>query len=58
VAMRCDSDAKNSTMPSKQRTNLQKVLASLNTLRPKCGYQIPPNETQRVTFAEMTMSEV
>jgi predicted RNA-binding Zn-ribbon protein involved in translation (DUF1610 family) len=30
-----------------------KVLASLTTPCPKCGYAIPPNETQRVSFTEM-----
>jgi phage FluMu protein Com len=30
-----------------------KVMASLTTECPKCGYQIPPNETQRVSFTEM-----
>ena len=30
-----------------------KVMASLTTACPKCGYAIPPNETQRVSFTEM-----
>jgi hypothetical protein len=28
-----------------RRTNLGKILTSLNTPCPKCGYAIPPNET-------------
>lgn len=40
-------------MPRKLKINLEKVLASLNTLCPKCGYQIPPNETRRTSFTEM-----
>ena len=36
-----------------RKIDLAKVMASLNTLCPKCGYSIPPNETQRVTFTEM-----
>src|SRR5713226_8795230 len=30
-----------------------KVMASLTTRCPKCHYDIPPNETQRVSFTEM-----
>ena len=30
-----------------------KVMASLTTECPKCRYQIPPDETQRVSFTEM-----
>lgn len=40
-------------MPRKQKINLEKVKASLNTLCPNCGYSIPPNETQRTSFTEM-----
>jgi ribosomal protein S27AE len=36
-----------------RRINLEKIMASLTTLCPKCGYSIPPNETQRVSFTEM-----
>jgi predicted RNA-binding Zn-ribbon protein involved in translation (DUF1610 family) len=35
-------------MPSKQKINLEKVRASLNTLCPKCGYSIPPEKLYRV----------
>ena len=40
-------------MSEKQKINLEKVLASLNTLCTKCGYSIPPKEIQRVTFYEV-----
>jgi ribosomal protein S27AE len=36
-----------------RKIDLAKVLASLNTLCLKCGYSIPPNETQRLNFTEM-----
>jgi predicted RNA-binding Zn-ribbon protein involved in translation (DUF1610 family) len=36
-----------------RKIDLEKVMASLATPCPKCGYQIPPNETQRVSFTEM-----
>jgi len=35
-------------MPSKQKINLDKVKASLNTLCPKCGYSIPPEKLYRI----------
>jgi ribosomal protein S27AE len=35
-------------MPKKQKINLAKVLDSLNTACPKCGYSIPPNERTHV----------
>jgi predicted RNA-binding Zn-ribbon protein involved in translation (DUF1610 family) len=35
-------------MPSKQKINLEKVRASLNTLCPKCGYSIPPEKLYRI----------
>jgi hypothetical protein len=34
-----------------RKIDLAKVMASLNTLCPKCGYSIPPDES--VTFTEM-----
>lgn len=37
-------------MPKKQKINLAKVLASLNTTCPKCAYSIPPNERRHVDF--------
>lgn len=40
----------NPTMPSKQKINLEKVQASLNTLCLKCGYVIPPAEICRYDF--------
>jgi ribosomal protein S27AE len=36
-----------------RKIDLAKVMASLNTFCPKCGYSIPPNEAQRVSFTEM-----
>jgi len=35
-------------MPSKQKINLAKVLASLNTTCTQCGYSIPPDKLSRV----------
>lgn len=35
-------------MPKKQKINLAKVIASLNTPCSKCGYSIPPAERRRV----------
>jgi predicted RNA-binding Zn-ribbon protein involved in translation (DUF1610 family) len=40
-------------MPRKQKINLEKVLASLNTLCSKCGYSIPPAETCRLDTQRM-----
>jgi ribosomal protein S27AE len=40
-------------MPKKQKINLAKVLAALNTPCPKCGYSIPPGEKRRVDFEHM-----
>jgi ribosomal protein S27AE len=37
-------------MPKKQRINLAKVLAALNTPCPKCGHSIPPKERRHVDF--------
>jgi len=37
-------------MPAKQKINLGKVLASLNTACQKCGYLIPPEERRHVDF--------
>lgn len=36
-----------------RKIDLAKVLASLNTLCPKCGYSIPSKDIQRVSFTEM-----
>ncbi len=36
-----------------RKIDREKVMASLTTTCPKCGYDIPPNETQRVSFTEM-----
>lgn len=40
-------------MPSKQKINLEKVQAALNTLCPKCGYVIQPAEIRRYDFNTM-----
>jgi predicted RNA-binding Zn-ribbon protein involved in translation (DUF1610 family) len=37
-------------VPKKQRINLEKVLASLNTICTKCGYSIPPDERCAIDF--------
>ena len=36
--------------PRKQKLNLAKVLASLDTTCPACGYAIPPEEMRRLNF--------
>jgi len=40
-------------MPSRKKIDLQKVLASLNTICPKCGRVIEPQEIRRVNFELM-----
>jgi predicted RNA-binding Zn-ribbon protein involved in translation (DUF1610 family) len=35
-------------MPSRKKIDLEKVLASLHTLCPKCGYKIQPAEIRRI----------
>ena len=40
-------------MPSRKKIDLKKVLASLNTICPKCGWVIEPYEIRRVNFEEM-----
>jgi ribosomal protein S27AE len=37
-------------MPQKQKINLGKVMASLETICPKCGHSIAPAELRRVDF--------
>jgi hypothetical protein len=37
-------------MPSSRKINLEKVLASLDTLCPKCGKVISPAELRRIDF--------
>jgi hydrogenase maturation factor HypF (carbamoyltransferase family) len=37
-------------MVSKQKINLEKVQAALNTVCPKCGYSIPPEKRRRMDF--------
>jgi ribosomal protein S27AE len=40
-------------MVSRKKINLEKVLASLDTICPKCGKVITPAEVQRVDFERM-----
>jgi len=40
-------------MVSKQKINREKVMAALNTLCPKCGYSIPPEELRRIDFSRV-----
>jgi hypothetical protein len=35
-------------MPSKQKINRAKVMASLDTICTKCGYAIPPGDLRRI----------
>jgi predicted RNA-binding Zn-ribbon protein involved in translation (DUF1610 family) len=41
------------TMPSRKKINLEKVLASLDAVCPKCGKLITPAEMQRIDFERM-----
>jgi ribosomal protein S27AE len=40
-------------MPRSRKINLKKVLASLNTMCPKCGFTIAPDQVKRVDFERM-----
>jgi predicted RNA-binding Zn-ribbon protein involved in translation (DUF1610 family) len=40
-------------MVSRKKVNLAKVMASLDTICPKCGKVIKPAEMQRVDFEKM-----
>jgi ribosomal protein S27AE len=40
-------------MPKSRKVDLEKVLASLNTICPKCEKVITPAEMQRVDFERM-----
>jgi ribosomal protein S27AE len=40
-------------MPARKKINLEKVLASLATPCPQCGYQIPPAEVRLVSSTQM-----
>jgi predicted RNA-binding Zn-ribbon protein involved in translation (DUF1610 family) len=44
-------------MPSKQKINLEKVRASLNTLCPKSGYSIEPDQLLRVDSNQIECPE-
>ena len=37
-------------MPQSRKINLEKVLASLDTKCPKCGFTITPDLTKRIDF--------
>jgi ribosomal protein L32 len=37
-------------VPQKQKLNLEKVMASLNTVCPKCGCSITPDKIRRIDF--------
>jgi predicted RNA-binding Zn-ribbon protein involved in translation (DUF1610 family) len=40
-------------MPRKQKINLDKVRACLDTVCTKCGHRIPPAEVQRIDFTRV-----
>jgi ribosomal protein S27AE len=40
-------------MVSRKKINLEKVLASLDTICPKCGKVITPAEVKRIDFERM-----
>jgi len=42
-----------SVVPSRKKIDLRKVLASLNTICPKCGHTITPAELNRVSWDEI-----
>ena len=44
-------------MPRKQKINLEKVLASLNTVCPKCECSITPDKIRRIDFERMICPE-
>lgn len=41
------------SMPPRKKIDLQKVLASLDTICPKCGHRITPPERNRVGWEEI-----
>jgi predicted RNA-binding Zn-ribbon protein involved in translation (DUF1610 family) len=44
-------------MPQKQKINLEKVMASLNTVCPKCGYSITPDKIVRIDSERIACPE-
>ncbi|MGA7137941.1 MAG: hypothetical protein WBZ14_09745 [Terriglobales bacterium] len=40
-------------MPARKKIDLEKVLASLATPCPQCGYEIPPAELRRISTTEV-----
>jgi predicted RNA-binding Zn-ribbon protein involved in translation (DUF1610 family) len=51
------ADVRQSGVPQKQKINLEKVMASLNTICTKCGYSIPPARIRRVDFEQVQCPE-
>jgi ribosomal protein S27AE len=45
-----DGEVLSSLVPSRKKIDLQKVLSSLNTICPSCGYSISPAEIVRIDF--------
>jgi len=45
-------------MPSRKKINLKKIPDSLQTMCPKCGRVIEPQEIGRVNFEEDGLSEL
>jgi hypothetical protein len=44
-------------MPKKQRIDLEKEMASLDTVCPKCRYSIPPERVRRLDSDRMEYPE-
>jgi predicted RNA-binding Zn-ribbon protein involved in translation (DUF1610 family) len=44
-------------VPQKQKINLTKVKASLNTVCPKCGCSIAPDKIRRIDFQQVRCPE-
>jgi predicted RNA-binding Zn-ribbon protein involved in translation (DUF1610 family) len=40
-------------MPARKKIDLEKVMASLGTPCPQCGYQIPPAEVRRISMTQV-----
>jgi predicted RNA-binding Zn-ribbon protein involved in translation (DUF1610 family) len=40
-------------MPARKKIDFEKVMASLATLCPHCGYQIPPAELRRISTTQL-----
>jgi predicted RNA-binding Zn-ribbon protein involved in translation (DUF1610 family) len=44
-------------MPKKSKINLEKVMAALNTVCPKCGVTITPAQIRRIDFERIQCPE-